>query len=68
MTPKEAYKRGEDYFFNGANDYNCRFSIFATPENTKAWEQGKKDAEAYSKAVKSLADDKSKLRISKLTP
>ena len=28
---------------NGANTTNCHFSIFSSPENTKAWEQGEKD-------------------------
>lgn len=30
---------------NGANTGNCHFSIFVLPENMKAWEQGKNDAE-----------------------
>lgn len=41
----EAYQRGYDKGKNGANDYNCSFRIFSTPENTKAWEEGVKDAE-----------------------
>jgi len=43
-TP-EAYERGYSCGLNGANDYNCSFRIFSTPENTKAWEEGKKDGE-----------------------
>jgi ribosome modulation factor len=42
---QEAYKKGWDCGMNGANTENCNFSIFALPENMKAWEQGKNDAE-----------------------
>ena len=48
MTPqelKEAYKAGYDCGKNGANTVNCNFRYFSSPEKTKAWEQGKKDAE-----------------------
>ena len=52
MTKKEmsrdakyAYKMGIDYAINGANTTNCNFAIFSSPENTKAWEKGKRDAE-----------------------
>lgn len=40
-----AYKMGYDCGVNGASDTNCYFSIFANPESTKSWEQGKKDAD-----------------------
>ena len=40
-----AYKMGIDCAVNGATETNCHFSIFSSPENTKAWEQGKKDGE-----------------------
>lgn len=40
----EAYEYGRDYAANGANTTNCNFSIFSTPERTKAWEMGR-DAE-----------------------
>lgn len=45
----EAYKRGFDCGINGANDWNCNFKIFNTPENTKEWERGKKNGELKKK-------------------
>lgn len=42
---KYAYDMGVDCAKNGANTTNCHFSIFSNPENTKAWEKGKKDQE-----------------------
>ena len=38
-----AYKMGLDFAKNGANEKNCHFSIFSSPENTRAWEKGEKD-------------------------
>lgn len=38
-----AYKMGLDCAKNGANEKNCHFSIFSSPENTRAWEKGEKD-------------------------
>jgi len=40
------YRLGYDCGLNGSNTTNCHFAVFATPEKTKAWEQGKADAEA----------------------
>lgn len=40
----EAYKYGYDCGTNGVNKTNCHFSVFASKENTKAWERGKKAA------------------------
>ncbi len=37
---KKAHKAGYNKFLNGANEDNCNFRHFATPEQTKAWEQG----------------------------
>jgi len=37
---KEAYEAGKDKKENGANEINCNFRHFSTPEKTKAWEQG----------------------------
>lgn len=51
MTTEQAYKHGYDCGLNGSNITNCDFSIFSTPENTKAWEQGKKDAEKGKKEL-----------------
>ena len=47
-TP-EAYDRGYSCGLIGPNDYNSNFRIFSTPENTKAWEEGKKDGENAKK-------------------
>lgn len=45
-----AYEMGKDCAINGANETNCHFSIFSTPENTKAWEKGKREQwDAYFK-------------------
>ncbi len=44
VNSTEAYKHGYDCGINGANETNCHFSIFASKENTKAWERGKKAA------------------------
>lgn len=38
-----AYRMGYDAGMNGANETNCHFSIFATPERTKQWERGNAD-------------------------
>ncbi len=45
VSEKYAFDMGVDCARNGANEKNCHFSIFSTPENTKAWEKGKKDEE-----------------------
>jgi hypothetical protein len=42
---KTAYELGWECGRDGANEQNCHFSIFSSPENTKAWEAGKRDAE-----------------------
>ena len=42
-SKEHAYKMGKDCAVNGANTINCDFAIFALKENTRAWEQGKKD-------------------------
>ena len=46
IVPKKskdvAYAMGIDCSINGANEHNCHFSIFSSPENTKKWEEGKK--------------------------
>lgn len=40
-----AYEAGWDCEINGANTENCHFSLFSSPEMTKAWEHGKKNAQ-----------------------
>jgi len=34
------YRNGYDAGLNGPNEENCHFSNFATPEQTRDWEQG----------------------------
>ena len=40
-----AYRMGRDCAVNGPNTTNCHHSIFSSPESTRAWERGKRDAE-----------------------
>jgi hypothetical protein len=46
---KKCYEMGFDAEKNGANTENCHFGLFATPEMTKAWEHGNKDAKKEQK-------------------
>ncbi len=39
------YLAGYDSGIHGANEINCHFSLFSTPEKTKEWEKGRKDAD-----------------------
>ena len=39
---KKCYEMGYDGGVNGANTDNCHFGLFASPEMTKAWENGNK--------------------------
>lgn len=41
----KCYELGYDCAVNGANTTNCHFSIFSSPDRTKAWEDGKKVGE-----------------------
>jgi hypothetical protein len=41
---EDAYRMGRDYVLSGPNEDNCHFRLFATPDNTRAWEKGKIDA------------------------
>jgi ribosome modulation factor len=43
---KIAWAMGYDYGMNGADEKNCHFSLFSSHANMKAWEAGKKQAEA----------------------
>ena len=42
---QRAYELGRDCGINGPSSTNCNFRLFALPAMTKAWEQGKADAE-----------------------
>lgn len=41
----DPYAMGYDCGQNGPNTTNCHFGLFSTPERTRQWEQGKRDAE-----------------------
>lgn len=41
----DAYQMGYDCGLNGANQTNCNFALFDTPERKADWERGKHDAE-----------------------
>jgi len=43
-TLEFCYKMGRDYAVNGANEENCNFLLFGSPEKTKAWERGRDEA------------------------
>lgn len=42
---KTAFVAGYNCSIYGANTKNCHYSLFASPELTKAWESGKEQAE-----------------------
>lgn len=37
---QDCYDRGYSAGYFGANTQNCHFSLFNTPEKTKAWQRG----------------------------
>ena len=43
-SERYAFKQGYDSVVSGPDLVNCHFSVFATPENTKAWERGAAEA------------------------
>lgn len=45
LNNQDVFKKGYDCGKNGSNTENCHFSLFSTPERTKAWEEGKKAGE-----------------------
>lgn len=40
---RTAYNAGFDSGLNGPNLANCSFTLFSTPEKTKAWQLGLRD-------------------------
>ena len=44
-TTDIAERLGFDCGYNGPDESNCHFTLFATPELTAAWERGKKRGE-----------------------
>ena len=45
------FAMGYDCEMNGADRKNCHFSLFSSPEKTKAWEAGKAKACLTKRAV-----------------
>ncbi len=45
---EDAFNAGECSVIDGGSIENCHFSYFNTPELTKAWEQGKAQAESQN--------------------
>jgi len=45
-TLEYAWQMGHDYGHNGPSEVICYFTLFATPELTRAWEEGKADVAA----------------------
>ena len=43
-TLQKCYEKGYDAGKNGANTTNSHFSLFTSPDRTKAWEKGNKRA------------------------
>ena len=41
FTLQECYLMGQDYANNGANEINCDYRLFWSPEATRAWERGR---------------------------
>ena len=55
-TPEQrAEDAGYDAGRNMPNTTNCHFAHFATPEQTKAWERGKKRGDAEREATEGPA-------------
>lgn len=60
-TPEElteAEAMGYDAGRNMPNMKNCHFSLFASPELTRAWERGKKRGDAEREALESLSGER----------
>lgn len=43
LSTEKAYRMGLKSISEGPNEENCHFSIFSSPEDTKAWERGRKE-------------------------
>ena len=48
---KICFAMGYDCEMNGADEKNCHFSLFSSPEKTKAWESGKEKARLTPRAA-----------------
>ena len=54
---KKEYRAGFDCGINGANEENCNFRLFATPEQIEEWRRGKKDADKIGRYPKRITED-----------
>lgn len=52
VSINDARAKGYDSGLNGASTTNCHFSLFATPELTKAWEEGNRHGKEEAKRRK----------------
>jgi hypothetical protein len=57
ITKTKYYKAGYDSIMNGSNEKNCNYTLFDTPEHTKLWERGMREAQMW-KAVQAYLKDK----------
>ena len=57
ISKDEAYKRGYDSEMNGANDFNCHYSIFLNKESMLSWQCGVKAAKEDRKFIHETFDD-----------
>lgn len=55
---RTAYNSGFDTGMYGANTTNSHFSIFSTPEKTKAWEVGKDDGDLMKANCEAMVPSK----------
>lgn len=44
-TLEESFRAGQSFAWHGASLDNCHYKFFATPEHTREWERGKREAE-----------------------
>lgn len=58
VSAEEARRKGYDFGLHGANETNCHFSLFSSPELTKAWEEGKRRGTEESARRKSDKRDR----------
>lgn len=57
-TEQAAEDAGYDAGFHGSNTTNCRFTLFATPALTAAWERGHaKGKNAKAAQIVAMLDD-----------
>ena len=50
-TKTEEYIQGFDAGRYGANEKNCNFRLFSTPEKTREWEKGNKQGLKQKKII-----------------